>query len=100
MQALKTDLQSKQSLMIEQLKSLCLINSGTGNLPGNANMLEALQALFSPLADECKRIPMPQQDQINMQGDTKALQCGDALFIRKRPHLSRRILLTGHMDTV
>jgi glutamate carboxypeptidase len=35
-----------------------------------------------------------------MEGNTTTLHCGDALFIRKRPELKRRILLAGHMDTV
>lgn len=35
-----------------------------------------------------------------MSGAEAIESCGDALFIRKRPHLQRRILLSGHMDTV
>ena len=37
---------------------------------------------------------------INMSGDASIQHFGDVLFIRKRPHLKRRILLSGHMDTV
>ncbi len=35
-----------------------------------------------------------------MAGIESTQHCGDALFIRKRPHLKRRILLSGHLDTV
>lgn len=100
MHALKQELQAKQSLMLEQLHQLCQINSGTANLAGNAAMLKALQDLFQPLADEMQVIALPEPEQITMAGQTQALRCGDALLIRKRPEQKRRVLLTGHMDTV
>ena len=91
---------SNQKMMVEQLHQFCNINSGTSNLDGLARMAETLIAAYKPLADSIdinKSSPLPT---LNMQGNTSLQQYGDALLIRKRPHLKRRILLSGHMDTV
>jgi glutamate carboxypeptidase len=91
---------SQQNTMINQLHEFCDINSGTDNLTGLESMSDALQSAYRPIADSIqikKLAPIPI---ITMSG-TDALQtCGHTLLISKRPHLKRRILLSGHMDTV
>lgn len=95
-----TTIDAAQESMVTQLHQWCEINSGSDNLAGLARMREALQKAYHPLADSIEtKCPLP-IPMINMAGDTIEQQCGDALFIRKRPHLKRRILLSGHMDTV
>lgn len=93
-------LYNSQNLMVEQLHQFCDINSGTTNLPGLAQMANALQTAYKPIADEIQIKKLQPLSQINMSGETSLQSCGDALLIRKRPHLKRRILLSGHMDTV
>lgn len=93
-------LKLRQDLMVEQLLQWVAINSGTDNQTGLSNMLDELYRAFSPLADEIQVISFPPIPTINLDGEEEKQQCGDALFIRKRPHLSRRFLLSGHMDTV
>ncbi|KTC86591.1 hydrolase [Legionella brunensis] len=93
-------LNARKKLMVEQLHQFCEINSGTENMQGLAVMLQALQSAFKPLSDEIHVHSFPEIATINMTGETSKQRCGDALFIRKRPELKRRILLTGHMDTV
>ncbi|MFI4918844.1 MAG: hydrolase [Legionellales bacterium] len=98
--ALIETVKAQQNTMINQLHQFCNINSGTDNLAGLASMSEALQSAYRPFADTIeikKLLPIPI---INMTGTAALQSCGDALFIRKRPHLKRRILLSGHMDTV
>ena len=93
-------LSNNQELMVQQLHHFCEINSGTTNLQGLAQIATALSDAYTPIADAIevkKLVPLPV---INMSGDEALQRCGDALFIRKRPHLKRRILLSGHMDTV
>lgn len=93
-------LSNNQELMVQQLHHFCEINSGTTNLQGLAQIATALSDAYNPIADAIevkKLVPLPV---INMSGDEALQRCGDALFIRKRPHLKRRILLSGHMDTV
>ncbi|HAT6978914.1 TPA: hydrolase [Legionella pneumophila] len=89
-----------QTIMVEQLHQFCEINSGTTNLTGLAVMAETLCSAFKPIADTTELIKLPPLSVIDMTGNTVTQSCGDALFISKRPHLKRRILLSGHMDTV
>ncbi len=86
--------------MEKQLHQFCNINSGTTNLEGLAHMSQALQSVYGPIADDIQINKAHPLSIINMSGDTALQSCGDLLFIRKRPHLKRRILLSGHMDTV
>ena len=89
-----------QQTMVDQLHRFCEINSGTDNLPGVASMHQALQAAYQPFADEINTLVLPAIPTINMGGATILQACGNALYIRKRPELTRRVLLSGHMDTV
>lgn len=91
---------TNQHTMVDQLHKFCEINSGTTHLPGLTAMAEALQTAYKPIADSIQVKKLAPLSIINMSGDTSTQICGDALFISKRPHLKRRILLSGHMDTV
>lgn len=86
--------------MVEQLHQFCVINSGTTNLQGLKTMSEVLLAAFQLIADAIHFKKMPPLSVIELSGATTMQHCGDALFISKRSHLPRRILLAGHMDTV
>lgn len=93
-------LNSHQKNMVTQLHQFCEINSGTENLQGLETMHQTLTTAFKPIADEIQTPLLSPITTINMTGDTAVQTCGDVLFLRKRPKLKRRILLTGHMDTV
>lgn len=93
-------LQGNHAVMVSQLHEFCNINSGTGNLPGLNAMHQALHGVFSPLGDEIETLSLPATSTIDMAGNTTLVNSGNLLFVRKRPHLKQRILLSGHMDTV
>lgn len=93
-------LQDERNSMIEQLHQLCSVNSGTGNLEGLARTHRLLMNAFEPLADSQESITLPPVNTMTMEGDLSLLYTGNALLIRKRPALKRRVLLAGHMDTV
>jgi len=93
-------LQNSQQAMISQLYAFGEINSGTSHLHGLKIMRAALTNAFSIIADEIHTIAFEPIETINMTGETELQMMGDALWIRKRPELKRRILLAGHMDTV
>lgn len=97
---LLSNLASNQAAMVAQLHQFCEINSGSDNLSGLKIMLNALQTAFMPLADDHELRATTPFSTIDMSGNTVLKPCGDLLFIRKRPHLKRRVLLSGHMDTV
>lgn len=93
-------LHANQQTMVAQLHEFCEINSSSDNLSGLATMHSALQNAFAPIADLVESRSLPPIPFINMTGETTLQTCGDILFIRKRPHLQNRVLLSGHMDTV
>ncbi|WP_133127834.1 hydrolase [Legionella nagasakiensis] len=93
-------LQASQQMMVAQLHQFCEINSGTDNLAGLKTMHQALHSAYIPIADEIQSRRMPPMTTINMAGETTTSVFGNALYIQKRPDLKRRILLSGHMDTV
>lgn len=86
--------------MLHQLYLFCQTNSGSNHLSGLVSMHDLLYKAFEPLADEIKSISLPEMPVISMTGETHFHKTGNALLIRKRPHLKRRVLLSGHMDTV
>ena len=94
------DLLQNQATMVEQLHQLCLINSGTDNLNGLKKMAAALTQCFTPVADTIENQVSPPITTMDMNGKLTEQHVGNMLFLRKRPELSRRILLCGHMDTV
>ncbi len=86
--------------MVAQLHQFCEINTGTYNLNGLKMMHQTLKSIFIPLADSVETRTFKKITTINMAGEKEFHQSGDGLLIRKRPHLKRRVLLCGHMDTV
>lgn len=91
---------SHQTDMVEMLHRLCRVNSGTSNLEGLELMAQHLESAYKSIADTIQRKKLPPLSLINMQGNTTVHLYGDALLISKRPELKRRVLLSGHMDTV
>jgi glutamate carboxypeptidase len=76
------------------------INSGTGNLPGLATMAASLSDAFAALPGRVSlRDPDP-VEKIDASGKPVAIVHGQHLVVRVRPEANRRVLLTGHMDTV
>jgi len=93
-------LRARHQTMVAQLHQFCDINSGTGNLAGLKMMHQALHSAFIPIADVIQSRGAPEVSILDMSGEETRLRGGDILHIRKRPELKRRILLSGHMDTV
>ena len=93
-------LRANQETMVAQLHQFCGINSGSDHLPGLSLMHDVLKSAFSPFADECESHSFTPISTIDMTGNTILQSCGDLLYLRKIPQLTRRVLLSGHMDTV
>ena len=89
-----------QQRMLKRTREWAAINSGTGNLAGLARMAEALGDAFAALPGEVTlREPRPVTG-IDTEGREYAQEHGRHLVLSVRPDAERRILLTGHMDTV
>ena len=86
--------------MLVQVERWASINSGTGNLAGLAQVATLLTDAFSSLPGTLRLVDPAPEDSIAPDGSKRQTQRGQHLHLCVRPHANRRILLTGHMDTV
>ena len=76
------------------------INSGTANLDGLAAMATRLADAFAVLPGEIRLVDPASVEQVDSQGRTREVIHGRHLVLSVRPEAERRVILTGHMDTV
>ncbi|GGY53329.1 hydrolase [Parvularcula lutaonensis] len=76
------------------------INSGTANLEGLAQMADEVTAAFTEAGFEAERVPPAPVTEVNDKGDVVEIVRGEACVFRANPTANRRILMTGHLDTV
>jgi glutamate carboxypeptidase len=86
--------------MLAQVEQWAAINSGTGNLDGLATVAGVLADAFSDLPGDVRLLDPAPDDSILPDGSKHGIQRGQHLHVSVRPSVKRRILLTGHMDTV
>ncbi len=86
--------------MLLQVEQWASINSGTGNLAGLAQVATLLTDAFSSLPGTLRLVDPAPEDSVAPDGSKRQTQRGQHLHLCVRPHANRRILLTGHMDTV
>ena len=86
--------------MLSQVELWSAINSGTRNLAGLAKQADALAAAFAALPGTIDLVDAPQIEAVASDGRVQPLAHGRHLVLSVRPEASRRVLLTGHMDTV
>ena len=83
-----------------QVEQWASINSGTTNLAGLAQVATLLADVFAPLPGALRLVDPAPEESILPDGSTRTVQRGQHLHLSVRPAANRRILLTGHMDTV
>lgn len=86
--------------MLEQVQAWSAINTGTANLEGLAKQAEMLAEAFSALPGTIELVDPAPVTAIDASGREYSKPHGQHLILRVRPQANRRILLTGHMDTV
>ncbi len=86
--------------METQLRAWAATNSGTGNLAGLANVARELADAFSALPGAVELVEPARVTAIDREGAENEIAHGRHLVVRVRPDAARRVLLTGHMDTV
>jgi glutamate carboxypeptidase len=102
-EALNVSLQSldnKRDDMIELVQKWSAINSGSRNLDGLKAMETEIVEAFEPLGAEVEFVALGDGENVNQQGDVETVKNGRSLRIYKNPMANRRVLLTGHTDTV
>jgi glutamate carboxypeptidase len=86
--------------MLDQVQSWCAINTGTANIAGLAEQADVLAKAFAQLPGEVELVDPAPVTAIASDGSEFEKAHGKHLVLRVRPTANRRILLTGHMDTV
>ena len=86
--------------MLAQVEAWSAINTGTRNLAGLKTQAEALATAFSALPGVLELVEPCPVEAVGTDGTVQAIGHGRHLVLRVRPEASRRLLLTGHMDTV
>jgi glutamate carboxypeptidase len=92
--------QAAAAPMRAQVEQWAAINSGTGNLAGLAEVASLIADAFAPLPGQLRLVDPASEESVLPDGSTHTLQRGQHLHLSVRPTANRRILLTGHMDTV
>ncbi len=86
--------------MRAQVERWAAINTGTTNLAGLAQVASLLADSFSALPGELRLVDPTPEESIAPDGSVRTVARGQHLHLAVRPHANRRVLLTGHMDTV
>ena len=99
---MKTDFLSNidATAMLNDVQSWCAINTGTANLDGLEQQAKIFAERFSALPGEVEMHDPAAVTAIGEDGIEFAKPNGQHLVLRVRSTANRRILLTGHMDTV
>lgn len=86
--------------MLRETCDWAAINSGTGNLAGLSTVAGKLADAFSVLPGKLDLVEPEAVTAIDQAGNEVERAHGRHLVLRVRPEAQRRLLLTGHMDTV
>jgi len=86
--------------MLAAVESWSAINTGTGNLAGLARQAALLAEAFAALPGTVELVDPAPVRAIGADGSAFDQPHGQHLVVKVRPEAERRILLTGHMDTV
>jgi glutamate carboxypeptidase len=86
--------------ILERTLDWAAINSGTTNLAGLADVAARLADAFAGLPGEVALVAPAAVEKVGADGNVRQIETGRHLVLRVRPEVERRVLLTGHMDTV
>ena len=89
-----------QEPILARVLDWAAVNSGTANLAGLAQIADMLAEAFAALPGDITLREPASVERVNAQGRIEPVECGRHLVLRVRPDAQRRVLLTGHMDTV
>jgi glutamate carboxypeptidase len=93
-------LNGRGETMTERTLAWSAINSGTGNLDGLARMAEEVGSAFTEAGFTATRVPPEPLSLVDDKGEEVDVTRGEACLFEVNPNAERRILMTGHLDTV
>ncbi|MCT2558389.1 hydrolase [Tsuneonella sp. YG55] len=88
------------SAMLRTVREWSAVNTGTGNLDGLARQAALLADAFAALPGEISLVEPAAVTVVAADGREVEKAHGQHLVLSVRPDAPRRVLLTGHMDTV
>lgn len=86
--------------MLAQVENWAAINSGTGNLAGLAQVAGRIADAMAALPGDLRLVDPAPEESVLPDGTVRSIQRGQHIHVSVRPGANRRVLLTGHMDTV
>ncbi len=86
--------------MIQTVIDWSHINSGSNNMDGLTQMQREIVTAFARLEAEIELIDLPDTEIVDGAGEIVKRKNAAMIRISKRPKANKRILLTGHYDTV
>ncbi len=86
--------------MVQRTMEWCAVNSGTDNVAGIEKTASLIIPEFEKIGLESHVIPPEKVTQIGDDGQIFDVPRAASYWLTNRPEANRRILLTGHLDTV
>lgn len=90
----------QQQKMVDTVTAWSAVNSGSRNLEGLSKMESLILEAFAELGPEVAFVELPDGEGVTPSGDIVPLENGRCIRLFKRPDANRRVLMTGHTDTV
>ncbi len=90
----------RQQEMVDTVIKWSHVNSGSRNMDGLQKMEDIILEAIKPLSAEVELIQLADGELVNEAGDVVTVKNGKTLRIFKRPEANRKVLMTGHTDTV
>jgi len=90
----------RQSEMVETVQAWSRVNSGSANMAGLKKMETLILEAFSSLDAEQELIQLVDGEKVNEAGEIVPIKNGCTIRLFKRPEANRKVLMTGHTDTV
>ena len=90
----------RQAEMVETVQTWSRINSGSANMAGLKKMEALVLEAFSVLDAEHELIQLADGEKVNEAGEIVPIKNGSTIRLFKRPDANRKVLMTGHTDTV
>ncbi|WP_308909030.1 hydrolase [Pseudokordiimonas caeni] len=94
------EVDNRTAALVGVLTDWSAINSGSRNLDGLLRMEKAIVAHAASLGAEVSYVDLPDTEMVESDGRVATVRNGRAIRLVKRPTANRRVLLTGHTDTV
>lgn len=99
-QKLLAGIDARQDTMVDTVTAWSRVNSGSRNLEGISRMESLIVAAFSDLGPEIEFVDLPDGETVTAAGEVEVAPNGRCVRLFKRPDANRRVLMTGHIDTV